>query len=177
MRHKHAIGLSYKSNIFSIDYEKIEFQIYIYIPERNMFNPVSYVINLITSLKKLYSAYYLNTTNIQMRLLEAEKLIEQLDLIVYDNSIRLSKLEKSNSNFRDVVMTDASTQTTSDDIKFTFKVSKSRQVQNKCNPVSGVEIAFKEKAAARKKHKTRFTPYRSAKNKALVAFKVQSASI
>lgn len=122
-----------------------------------MFNPVSYVINLIVSIKKLYSI--LMRGDIEQRLLEAEKIIEELDLIAYDNSARLSKLEKLNNEVKEntrAKTANAGTQTP-DNI--------------------AAEFTFKGKAAAKKKYKTRFTPYRSAKNRALVAFRVQSASV
>lgn len=91
------------------------------------------------------------------RLNKIEQIIEQLDLIVYDNGGRISKLE---SKDKSVKMVDASTQT--EDIDTVHKDNSGPLVHRKNNV---------------RKVKTRFMPYRSAKNKALVAFRVQSASI
>ena len=91
------------------------------------------------------------------RLNRMEQIIEQLDLIVYDNGGRIIKLE---SKHKSVKMVDTSTQT--EDINTVDKDSN--------------ELLAHRKSKV-KKSKTRFMPYRSAKNKALIAFRVQSASI
>ncbi len=96
-------------------------------------------------------------------LTDMKEILEQLDLLIYENDIRISNLEKLTTCKQ---MADASTQT---DIENNLEEESYIQSRN--------ESTIRKRKQSSKKVKTRFSPYRSAKNKALIAFKVQCASI
>lgn len=119
-----------------------------------MLTVISYVVTKTINCMRLVKNIIFSG-DIVNRLNKLEQIIEQLDLIVYDNGGRISKLENTAVEYAE-----ASTQT--EDIDTVHKDN-------------GEPLVHRKKII--RKVKTRFMPYRSAKNKALVAFRVQSASI
>ncbi len=104
-------------------------------------------------------------------LTDMKEILEQLDLLIYENDIRISNLERLTTCKQ---MVDVSTQT---DIETDLTVRALDNLEEESYIQSQNESTIRKRKQSSKKVKTRFSPYRSAKNKALVAFKVQCASI